>query len=366
MTETTTTASFHLELFSIESMFNRTDVEIIPKDNRLILVGENGSGKSTILNILYLFLTAQWKRLAKLPFRSVKARINGQDLVIRRDDIIASHRAPQIKYMNDYLMHRRRLTPDTLDAIITDIQELSPAKLMHDYVTLRYLAQKHEVDPDDLQEIFYLNLRMSGEVDSSAITRLQNLEKTIARLLPSQVLFLPTYRRIERDLKSIFPNLRLEQELKQFHRPGTSGPSCIELVEFGMKDVEETFAKKTQSLSESLRADLDNMTGSYLSDVIRKEYKKPDLAALIAPGVADAVNDVIDKIDARFLSDTDRGHLKQIMQTLQESRDAEDEQVTVHYLTKLAKVRANQQKREENVRAFVSLCNKYLQDKFYV
>ena len=108
------------------------------------------------------------------------------------------------------------------------------------------------------------------------------------------------------------------------------------------------------------------MTGAYLRDVLRKEYLKADVSSLIAPGAADAVNDVIDKIDANFLSDEDRNQLKSLMNALQGVQGfAKDEQITIHYLTKLAAVRGNQQRREEPVRAFVSLCNKYLQDKMF-
>ncbi|MBC2806362.1 hypothetical protein C3Y94_024705, partial [Rhizobium ruizarguesonis] len=57
-----------------------------------------------------------------------------------------------------------------------------------------------------------------------------------------QVLYLPTYRRIEQDIKSIFPALD-ESDLKKFHVRSdqvnsNSGRGYIELVQFGMQDVE--------------------------------------------------------------------------------------------------------------------------------
>jgi ABC-type polysaccharide/polyol phosphate transport system ATPase subunit len=36
-------------------------IEIPIRDNRLVLVGENGTGKSTVANLIYYALTQQWR-----------------------------------------------------------------------------------------------------------------------------------------------------------------------------------------------------------------------------------------------------------------------------------------------------------------
>jgi ABC-type Mn2+/Zn2+ transport system ATPase subunit len=52
--------------FRIESLYNRYMIDIPIKDNKLVLVGENGAGKSTVANLIYLFLTHQWQRMFTL------------------------------------------------------------------------------------------------------------------------------------------------------------------------------------------------------------------------------------------------------------------------------------------------------------
>lgn len=62
--------SIDLKRVSVERMFNTFDLDVPLRDNTLILVGENGSGKSTFINLVYYALTAQWSKLRKLPFNS--------------------------------------------------------------------------------------------------------------------------------------------------------------------------------------------------------------------------------------------------------------------------------------------------------
>lgn len=46
--------------FSIFRLWGERDVHLKFQDNKLILVGENGSGKTTILRIVYETLACKW------------------------------------------------------------------------------------------------------------------------------------------------------------------------------------------------------------------------------------------------------------------------------------------------------------------
>lgn len=45
--------------FKVSKLFGQNDIALKFRDNMLILVGENGSGKTTILRIMYLFLSGR-------------------------------------------------------------------------------------------------------------------------------------------------------------------------------------------------------------------------------------------------------------------------------------------------------------------
>jgi predicted ATP-binding protein involved in virulence len=58
----------NIKKFTLNGLFNSQSV-IIPFDNKIkILIGENGLGKTTILNSLYYLLTKKWHKLIKIPF----------------------------------------------------------------------------------------------------------------------------------------------------------------------------------------------------------------------------------------------------------------------------------------------------------
>jgi predicted ATPase len=55
-----------LTRFQIDGLHGRKrSIDIPLSDNRLVLIGENGTGKSTVVNLFYHFLTQQWRRVSE-------------------------------------------------------------------------------------------------------------------------------------------------------------------------------------------------------------------------------------------------------------------------------------------------------------
>ncbi len=79
-----------IEQIKIAGLFAKYDANLTVRDNTIILVGANGLGKSTILNIVHYTLTKQWDLLPTLPFRSVTIEINGRELTLHADYLRSS------------------------------------------------------------------------------------------------------------------------------------------------------------------------------------------------------------------------------------------------------------------------------------
>ncbi|HBF89289.1 MAG TPA: hypothetical protein DDX39_11670 [Bacteroidales bacterium] len=62
-----------IEQIKIEGLFGELNYDIRIDDNKLILVAENGSGKTTIVNIIYYFLSRQWTKLLRYRFEKITA-----------------------------------------------------------------------------------------------------------------------------------------------------------------------------------------------------------------------------------------------------------------------------------------------------
>ncbi len=76
-----------LTRFRIEGLHNLYTFDIPIADNKLVLVGENGTGKSTVANFIYFFLTRQWDRMLEYQFRNVLAVIDDTEIQVSRDEI---------------------------------------------------------------------------------------------------------------------------------------------------------------------------------------------------------------------------------------------------------------------------------------
>ena len=85
-----------LKQFEIKNLFNQYDVSL-PLDGEMnIFLGENGMGKTTILNCLYYVLSGKVEKLKSVTFDTISLSFNnGNKLSISYNDIIA--------YVDDYL-----------------------------------------------------------------------------------------------------------------------------------------------------------------------------------------------------------------------------------------------------------------------
>lgn len=57
-----------IKQFKINGLFGFRNVEINFEDNIKILIGENGFGKTTVLNSLYYLLNGKYIKLSKIEF----------------------------------------------------------------------------------------------------------------------------------------------------------------------------------------------------------------------------------------------------------------------------------------------------------
>ncbi|MEG2138305.1 MAG: AAA family ATPase, partial [Oscillospiraceae bacterium] len=80
-----------LEQFSIYDLWGEKKVNLKFSDNKLILVGENGSGKTTILRIVYETLACKWAMLSVEDFAKIELTFSkGKPITIYKTKIQAA------------------------------------------------------------------------------------------------------------------------------------------------------------------------------------------------------------------------------------------------------------------------------------
>lgn len=344
--------SSQIEYLEICGLYGHKDYLIQLNNNQLILVGENGTGKSTLISILYYIITGQWRKLWKYKFTEITVCIDEKRHTITRDDVsrLVDIEFPASK--TQYILNRlNELGIDPEDAY----NEFGPA-------LYKELAGNQNFTPSTVRRIL-------SELNETQANLFDDLPQNISefqRKIDFHVLYLPTYRRIERDLKVIFPDL--EDDIRKFNSRNNrfSGHrKHVELVEFGMQDVTTMISNTMRSLENKFRASLDALTGGYLRVILRKEYEKTNISILGQIKESD-LNEILQKIDESVLSNQDQKTLRETIKTFGERQpQSEIDKLSAHIITKLILLHKTQYELESKVREFAATCNRYLKGKSF-
>jgi ABC-type Mn2+/Zn2+ transport system ATPase subunit len=265
--------------FNIRGLYDYRDITIPIRDNRIVLVGVNGLGKTTIINLLYFFLSRQWKRIYEYKFLEMSLKIGDKQISITPQDV-ESENLPQAEYLK--------------------------------------------------------------------------------ALLEGQILYLPTYRRIEKELEKIFPELDEYIGISNYHNT-----EFIELIEFGMRDVDQKIDEALLKIKENARTELNNLAGSYLRDVIRRKANSFD-QKFIKELNDETITKILNRVDEKTLSTEDQNTLRTIINKMKNDSEetiSEQDKYLAHFFAQLVNIHQILQQQESAITQFIKVCNHYLIDK---
>jgi ABC-type branched-subunit amino acid transport system ATPase component len=79
--------------FRAEKILGDETYELSLEADATIIVGPNGTGKSTLLNVFYLFITRQWARLLQYNFSKLTLQLSNREISITRADLFTADSA---------------------------------------------------------------------------------------------------------------------------------------------------------------------------------------------------------------------------------------------------------------------------------
>ncbi|MEH6834834.1 AAA family ATPase [Falsihalocynthiibacter arcticus] len=344
--------------------FRKKDYFLKFQDGRLVLVGENGAGKTTILQIVQNFLVCRWSALSDFDFKSCSVLFDdGTQITIEHSELLLEGGVLRTRLLKDVGPRVSRKVVSLLEQ-----GELDVAR--------KLFLQSSDVPPWEADEAFFefsRRLRHWGspasDIKSKRSRRLADKAKQMKLKLNLQVIYLPTYRRIEKELHAVLK--MKDSELARKYRSNRSQPEdaqYLELVEFGMGDVQELVSQALRKIRDFQLTQSLSLSISSLSDIVKGKFRDdPDIKELSIDEAR--VDSVLARIDSSVLQNLDVGEIKRSVMTSL-SRDGEarkslsiQEKIVLSYFKRLLDFHNDLKEREASIASFCEVCESFMKGK---
>jgi predicted ATP-binding protein involved in virulence len=332
----------NIKSFSVHGLFGTDDVHIPFDENIKILVGENGIGKTQVLNLFYYTLTKNFFRLGEFHFdklilefrkgNSIEIPKSKVDELIQEiyDDPVLKDFIDQFGY-SQLEMLRNRFTQ------IKGNRRILEAEFEYSYKYRKFpishifrFFTKLEINKDNQSNLFFTDCNRKIE----------------SGIEGSEIMYFPTYRRVEEDLYNL--GYSDDEILNQENT----------LIQFGMDDVQKRFDKIQNTIDKLLKDGFSVIASEILSQLLEEEEDVIDsnfLEKIEDNDVEILVSRVGDRI-----SETKKEKIKELLL----NKQAKPKDISVKFfLKKLIEIYSSQKELDNSVKIFRDICNQYLINK---
>jgi predicted ATP-dependent endonuclease of OLD family len=332
----------NIKSFSVHGLFGTDDVHIPFDESIKILVGENGLGKTQVLNLFYYTLTKNFFRLGELPFdklilefrkgNSIEIPKSKVDELIQEiyDDPVLKDFIDQFGY-SQLEMLRNRFTQ------IKGNRRILEAELEYSY--------KYRKFP--IPHIFRFFAKLESNKDNQSNLFFADCTRKIeSGIEGSEIMYFPTYRRVEEDLYNL--GYSDDEILNQENT----------LIQFGMDDVQKRFDQIQNTIDKLLKDGFSVIASEILSQLLEEEEDVIDsnfLEKIEDNDVEILVSRVGDRI-----SETKKEKIKELLL----NKQAKPKDISLKFfLKRLIEIYSSQKELDNSVRIFRDICNQYLINK---
>ena len=340
-----------IQEFEILGLFGYKDVCIQFRHSTLIVIGENGFGKTSILNALNFIITHSYKRLLDIKFNAIRIKIDNRDFYYER------------QLVEQYVSYIERNKGKAENTIIDFVKRNVDSRVFLTAVDYINAGKRKEfynfVNNDDFLKTLPANVLFqeffTWNEQTKAFANFQMMEQLIDSYAYT-VLFYPTYRRVEVDYDSLFP---FEERRRLIRRDEERDTNQDLNIRFGMKDVARRIETITNIIRKSSLEGFANVSG----DMIHHMLDMNSIMKHALDCTQEELRIVLDRTGNR-LKENDKTII--LSQFVEKDKKLYDNDFLMFYLQQLLMIYRSQEKYDSAINRFCEVCNRYLNDKKFV
>lgn len=349
--------SLIIDRIKIKGLFGQFDVNLPLNQNINIFLGENGMGKTTILNCLYYILSGNIEKLNTIVFEEISLYFNDdneKEYRITHKDLVAYEYRK-----NTGFKFQETIDKDRIAYIFSDKEQNLIRKLY-----------KNNPNDEELMKFYYefseeLNLPLEIakqrlihhliKEEKGDFKNIFNFKNEVDKKVNNKILYFPTYRRIEEDISNLGLDIREERSFGL----RIEDVKKNRIIQFGMEDVEKNIKKLLAKIKSLAITGFTKMTA-----ILLKQYLNGELLSLEDYKID---KEKLEIALARIGDEIEVEDKEKIIELVNNFNIYNKEN---RYLLNLIKNLIDSYKKQnlydERIKKFVSVCNGYLNGKKYV
>lgn len=247
--------SVELRNFRIFGLHGKHDVSLSFAGRTTIFIADNGAGKTTSLYFLQAVLSGQFSKLTRFVYNRIEISFSdGIEFKITPHDYGFSREAAAIRS----IISNTDLSPKDISFLASQARRV-PYEVLREKSMLVSASRQIRVPPKILYEKI-LRLNYSKEHEADLISQVENspiiaIKEYLSRHFAVDVIYLPTYRRVEQAIERIFQTEGVREDLK-----GSD-------IHFGMKDVAAKIDAATNQIREHFLRSYGQISGQMLGQL---------------------------------------------------------------------------------------------------
>lgn len=262
--------------FRMNGLFGYKSLGISTRNKASIVLAENGVGKTTLLNTLYALLSGRISRLATTDFREAILEFEDATIIFTRELAFKSSQTLDIKSLMAKRpareLYEYGARPDQLVELVSVYIEGGQARAVR-HPLFRRIFTNSPFDEDDI--LLKLERLKSTVYDSAYVADFR--QKVRGAMDGVQVLYLPTYRRIEANFEDVSLARNAPRRRTTINQMVESEAEIDELIYFGLTDVEEKLATMTQFIQQSVVQAYSKLSGNLIDTLLNPHQYELEL-----------------------------------------------------------------------------------------